>query len=1416
MLDYVRPTDLQEHGEIVAHRIETAITASQQTTDPGIDRESAQSAAQAANTLAAATEATSSLKLGLEAKLDRILTIATEEMGFPIGYATRIEDGMQEILAATGDHDAIQPGATDPLERTYCRRTIEQDRPVVVEDAPDEGLADDPAYQHFGLRCYVGAPIIVDGEPYGTLCLADEQPRQGLVGDLHQATVKALANWVGYEIERQHYETALTERRNRLRVLFDKAPDGIVVHNADGSVLDVNETIVEELGYTRAELLSMDVSEFEVGFNREFLTEAWEDMDDELPLKVEGQHQRHDGSTYPVEVWVSKTDSTDGEQYIAVCRDVTERKERERELERYEAFVQHSSAIVTELDESGTITYQSPAIGRVLGYEPDDLLGEHAFEYIHPDDQERVTDAFAANIDEPRAKRTIEFRFESASGEYRWLHAIGANHLDDPAVGGVVVNSIDVTDRKQREQELEQYEHLWKHLPVGVCRIDPAGDGEFLAVNEALVDIVGADSKADVLDRSVAEFWTDKDDRMAFLDDLTENPRVTTERRFETLDGQQVWLRVIVMSHDSGRYVDTVVEDVTDRREREIHLEKAQESGDIGWWRKDIPSDEIYWSERVYEMWGADGDGGPVDHETFMEYVHPDDREDVAQTWEAAKAGDPYDIEHRIVTGDGEHRWMREKADMTFDDRGDPVSAVGIVQDITDRKQRERELERYRAYLESANDMVTLIAPDGTIEYVSPAVERILRYTQAELIGENGFEYLHSNDRDDQRENIDTLIDESDGEMTLEFRFECAEGGYCWIEATARNLLDNPDVDGILLSSRDITDRKEHEQQLSALHGATRQLIDADSKAAVAKTAVEAASTLLDFTLPSVWYPSDDGSELALVANSQEHQALLEEAGTPDPAHPEESWIWDVVEEHETVVKSPIPQEELAADVPLQSTIVLPLGEHGVFACAAKGEVDFTERQIRVAEILARNARVALDQLDQRAALERQKAFTDDLLDAIEDVVYVIDPDGDLRQWNDALEQVTGYTSAEISSMNAVDFFAGKDRDAAADAVREAFETGRTRVELEFVTSDGEAIPYEFMANVFEDPDGQPVMAGIGRDRTVHVEYEQELERYKELIDNVPAGIYRNTPGEAGEFVEVNPAMVEIFDADSTEELLDIPVRDLYTDPDARQSFSDAILEEGIVKEKEMQLETLDGQTFWGSVTAMQFEAADETYLDGVVQDITERVEYEQRLEEQRDNLDILNQMVRHDIRNDLQLIIAYAEMIEDELEGKHKEYVEIVLENAENAVGLTKTARDLAEAMLHEETDVKSVPLKRTLETQIEEIRTANEEVVVTVCDPIPSEQIYADGMLDSVFRNLLTNAVAHNDKDVPEIEIHVEEADEHVLIEIADNGPGVPDEQKEEIFGKGAKGLESEGTGMGLYLVHTLVDSAAASPSP
>ena len=207
--------------------------------------------------------------------------------------------------------------------------------------------------------------------------------------------------------------------------------------------------------------------------------------------------------------------------------------------------------------------------------------------------------------------------------------------------------------------------------------------------------------------------------------------------------------------------------------------------------------------------------------------------------------------------------------------------------------------------------------------------------------------------------------------------------------------------------------------------------------------------------------------------------------------------------------------------------------------------------------------------------------------------------------------------------------------------------------------------------------------------------------------------------------------------------------------------------------------------------------------------DITDEQQV-QALERQNERLDLLNQILRHDIRNDLQLITSHAELLAEECDGPElHDHIDAVLESADHAVDLTTTAKQLADVMRSGDKRLKQVDLQASLRSELDDIQSSYPNTTVACETGVPNVPVRANEMLDSVFRNILKNAVQHNDSERPVITVSATERADSVVVRFADNGPGVPDAQKDEIFGKGEKGLESQGTGLGLYLVQMLVGS-------
>jgi PAS domain S-box-containing protein len=132
----------------------------------------------------------------------------------------------------------------------------------------------------------------------------------------------------------------------------------------------------------------------------------------------------------------------------------------------------------------------------------------------------------------------------------------------------------------------------------------------------------------------------------------------------------------------------------------------------------------------------------------------------------------------------------------------------------------------FKQLVEVSSDVATIIDPDGTISYVSPSVTETLGYEPEELIGERGFDYQHPADREAVAEAIERLQAGAEGPETIETRFRRADSSWCWIEATLQNRMADPDIDGILVCSREITDRKAQEQEYRDLAREYRTLLD--------------------------------------------------------------------------------------------------------------------------------------------------------------------------------------------------------------------------------------------------------------------------------------------------------------------------------------------------------------------------------------------------------------------------------------------------------------------------------------------------------------------------------------------------------------------------------------------------------------
>ncbi|MEF8866777.1 MAG: PAS domain S-box protein, partial [Salinibacter sp.] len=265
-----------------------------------------------------------------------------------------------------------------------------------------------------------------------------------------------------------------------------------------------------------------------------------------------------------------------------------------------------------------------------------------------------------------------------------------------------------------------------------------------------------------------------------------------------------------------------------------------------------------------------------------------------------------------------------------------------------------------------------------------------------------------------------------------------------------------------------------------------------------------------------------------------------------------------------------------------------------------------------------------------RHQLERYREYTDRLLNAIDDLFFVLGKEGTLQRWNDRLPEVTGYSDEELEGMSAFDLVPEEDGERVAENIGEAFTSGRVQIEVPLVRKDGTRVAYEFMGNLVKRPDGEPQVVGIGRDITEQKQRKRELGRQNDLFEkaqdiaDVGAWEY-DVRAEALTWTE------EVY------RIHDLPVGHVLTPEEALAfyhpedrpkvaSLFGRAVEDGESYDIEARLITEQGEPRWIRTRgeAQRGDDGEIARIRGTTQDITERKRQEWVLRERQEKIEAL------------------------------------------------------------------------------------------------------------------------------------------------------------------------------------------------
>ena len=595
---------------------------------------------------------------------------------------------------------------------------------------------------------------------------------------------------------------------DQFRRLVDLAADGFY-HDLDGLIRDVNNEACRSLGYTREELLALNVADIEVGFDPEGLVTLWHSMAAGTAKTVEGVHRRKDGTTFPVEVRITFDDEDSRPSVLALVRDISARKEMEaaliasrsaleakveertRELRASEQYwrsiTENAGDLISVSDLTGAIRYQSPSVRDILGYAPDERIGEEARTYTHPDDIATTRAAIAALQDDPHLVTRLETRVRHKAGHWVDLQVAFSTLFDGAGrPAGFVFNARDVTEQKKADEEIRRSQDLLRsmmdNIPAAVFLKDEAG--RYQVVNRTFEEWYRA-GRTKAVGKTPGDFFPAAQASLYAAHDkavLETGATIEEERRVSYPDGKERDVLIIKFSvpgmGQGGRGVGAINLDITKRLEAERALRSSDEQ--LRLIANSLPAlivqvnrhERFTFINKTFEEWQGRTRNQIIG--ASFEEMYPGVYADFRPRIEAALAGQAQRFGGVVPFGDGQTR----NVDVTFVPDIAPSGAVrgffALIQDVTALHEaqtalREREAH-WRTIIENTADIISVSNADGTFSYQSPSIERILGYGQAERIGRPAHEFAHPDDKAQAQQAMARLRADPSSVQALESR----------------------------------------------------------------------------------------------------------------------------------------------------------------------------------------------------------------------------------------------------------------------------------------------------------------------------------------------------------------------------------------------------------------------------------------------------------------------------------------------------------------------------------------------------------------------------------------------------------------------------------------------------------------------
>ncbi|MBC8376417.1 MAG: PAS domain S-box protein [FCB group bacterium] len=423
-------------------------------------------------------ELSASTNLSIEEQLEATLKAGIDNLGMDLGIISRILDEEYKVLHFYPESSGLSQGQIFDLGDTYCSIALVAKDIVAIDEMKSSEFSTHPCYAAFKLESYIGVPITVNDEPYGTLNFSRSAPRDIPFTESDHDFVRLMGQWVSRVIEQDNATKKLIQSEERFRALVRSAVVGVITMDAYGKIESYNDAAQNIFGYSLQEVWGKNIKMLmgapESQGHDEYLKRFREaNTDGTVAESREVVGQRKDGSVVYLDLGINEV-RTEGSHFLTgTFRDITEMKKAADDLAN--AHLQLKSVfnsatqvgiIATDLD--GKITIFNPGAERMLGYSSDEIIGQESdIFHLESEVKQRATE-LSSELGRPIAGFDTYVALAKLGGyaEKEWTYvrkdgsqltvdsAVTATRDTSGEITGFLGIALDITQRKRGEEAL--------------------------------------------------------------------------------------------------------------------------------------------------------------------------------------------------------------------------------------------------------------------------------------------------------------------------------------------------------------------------------------------------------------------------------------------------------------------------------------------------------------------------------------------------------------------------------------------------------------------------------------------------------------------------------------------------------------------------------------------------------------------------------------------------------------------------------------------------------------------------------------------------------------------------------------------------------------------------------------------------